>query len=112
MTQRRAGGDPGSRSAAAPPHQRTARQSCALARSRSAAKRKYGEEVTTESAQLPEQVSARADDEIVRIEPRWPVALAISTFIAMSVALRVPQPHRESLGPPWLVPAIEIAMLV
>lgn len=68
--------------------------------------------MTTESAQLPEQVSARADDEIVRIEPRWPVALAISTFIAMSVALRVLQPHRESLGPPWLVPAIEIAMLV
>ena len=45
------------------------------------------------------------------VEPRWPVALAVSVFIAITVALRVFQPHRESLGPPWLVPGIEIAML-
>jgi hypothetical protein len=46
------------------------------------------------------------------IEPRWPVALAVSVFIVISIVLRVAVPHRESLGPVWLVPAIEIAMLV
>lgn len=44
-------------------------------------------------------------------EPRWPVALAIFTFIAISVALRIAVPHRESLGPDWLVPGIEFGLL-
>ena len=46
------------------------------------------------------------------IEPRWPVALAMVTFIAISVALRIAVPNRESLGPPWVVPGIEIGLLV
>ncbi len=45
-------------------------------------------------------------------EPRWPVALTLSTFIAISIALRVAVPNRQSLGPTWLVPAIEIGLLV
>jgi len=45
-------------------------------------------------------------------EPRWPIALALLTFIAITILLRVAQPHRESLGPHWLVPGIEIALLV
>jgi hypothetical protein len=45
-------------------------------------------------------------------EPRWQVALALSIFIAISVTLRVLQPHRESLGPHWLVPGIELALLI
>jgi hypothetical protein len=45
-------------------------------------------------------------------EPRWPIALALLTFIAITIVLRVAQPHRESLGPHWLVPGIEIALLV
>jgi hypothetical protein len=54
----------------------------------------------------------RADEEPVAVEPRWPIALAVSAFIAITVALRVLEPDRESLGPTWLVPGIEIAMLV
>jgi hypothetical protein len=50
--------------------------------------------------------------EPISVEPRWPIALAISFFIALSIALRIAQPHRESLGPDWLVPCIEIAMLL
>jgi hypothetical protein len=46
------------------------------------------------------------------IEPRWPVALAILFFIGFTIVLRVAVPNRETLGPRWLVPAIEIAMLV
>src|SRR5262245_31510364 len=45
------------------------------------------------------------------VEPRWPVALAVSVFIAITITLRVAEPRRESLGPHWLVPSIEIAML-
>ena len=71
----------------------------------------YRRSVTTppESAVEPE---AHPADEPVLIEPRWPVALVVSVFIAITIVLRVLQPHRESLGPHWLVPGIEIAMLV
>jgi len=51
------------------------------------------------------------DEERVFIESRWPIALAVSAFIAISVILRLVEPDRESLGPSWLVPGIEIAML-
>jgi hypothetical protein len=47
----------------------------------------------------------------VAVEPRWPIALAVSAFTAITVALRILEPDRESLGPTWLVPGIEIAML-
>jgi hypothetical protein len=54
----------------------------------------------------------RTDERVILAEPRWPVALAISTFIAISVVLRVTLPNRESLGPHWLVPGIEFGLLV
>lgn len=52
------------------------------------------------------------DGEAIFIEPRWPIALVLSSFIAVTVVLRVVQPERESLGSPWLVPGIEVALLV
>jgi hypothetical protein len=54
----------------------------------------------------------RVDEEPIFVEPRWPIALAVSGFIAITVTLRILEPHRESLGPTWLVPGIEIAMLL
>jgi hypothetical protein len=54
---------------------------------------------------------ADAEERLV-VEPRWPVALAVAAFIALSIALRVAVPNRESLGPHWVVPAIEMALLV
>ena len=54
----------------------------------------------------------QVDEEPVFVEPRWPIALVVAAFIAITVVTRVLEPHRESLGPTWLVPAIEIAMLV
>jgi len=45
------------------------------------------------------------------VEPRWPVALAIGCFIAITVTLRIAEPNNVSLGPRWLIPGIEIAML-
>jgi hypothetical protein len=54
----------------------------------------------------------RADEEPVFVEPRWPIVLAVSAFIAITVTVRVLEPERESLGPTWLVPGIEMALLV
>jgi hypothetical protein len=54
----------------------------------------------------------RSDAELVFVESRWPIALVIAAFIAISIALRIAEPDRESLGPSWLVPSIELAMLV
>jgi hypothetical protein len=53
-----------------------------------------------------------ADAEPVAVEPRWPIALTISAFIAITIVLRILEPHREKLGPVWLVPSLEIGMLV
>ena len=55
---------------------------------------------------------ATADEEKIFIEPRWPIALTIVTFLAISITLRIIEPQRESLGPDWLVPSIEVAMLI
>ena len=66
-------------------------------------------------AESPRQAALeppRAGDEPVFVEARWPVALAVGTFIAISIALRIAVPNRESLGPRWVVPAIEIGLLV
>jgi hypothetical protein len=38
------------------------------------------------------------------LEPRWPIAVTLGFFIAVSIVLRVAVPHRSSLGPDWLVP--------
>lgn len=46
------------------------------------------------------------------VEPRWPVAVTIFVFIAITITLRVTVPDRQSVGPRWLIPAVEIAMLV
>jgi hypothetical protein len=48
----------------------------------------------------------------VFVEPRWPVARTVSTFIAISLLLRIAVPNRESLGPHWVVPGIEIGLLI
>ena len=54
---------------------------------------------------------AATDDEPTFIEPRWPIALALSSFIGITVVLRIVEPEREALGPDWLVPSIEVGRL-
>ena len=49
--------------------------------------------------------------EPVAVEPRWPVALAISSFIAITVVLHFAVPDHPRLGPGWLIPTVEIGML-
>jgi uncharacterized membrane protein len=66
----------------------------------------------SDGARRSQPDSLRTDGEPVVIEPRWPIALALSGFVAITITLRALQPHRESLGPRWLVPGIEMALLV
>ena len=59
----------------------------------------------------PEPAASPADGQKVVIEPRWPIAVVLCAFIVTTVVLRVVEPHRESLGPHWLVPALEVGLL-
>ena len=56
--------------------------------------------------------SARAEPERVFVEPRWPIAVTLGFFVAVSITLRIAVPNRSSLGPDWLIPGIEIGLLV
>jgi hypothetical protein len=58
------------------------------------------------------QEASKTDGEPIFVEARWPVALAVGAFIALSIVLRIAVPNRDSVGPQWAVPAIEIALLV
>ena len=53
-----------------------------------------------------------ANDGSIFVEPRWPLAVAMLSYIALTLVLRIAQPERESVGPHWLGPALEIALLV
>ena len=46
------------------------------------------------------------------LEPRWPIVATLGFFVAISIILRVAVPERSSLGPDWLVPAVEIGLLL
>jgi hypothetical protein len=59
----------------------------------------------------PEPGGLPAETDVVVIEPRWPIVLVLLLFIALTVVLRVVEPHREALGPDWLVPGLEIGLL-
>ena len=45
-------------------------------------------------------------------EPRWIPAAAIVVFLALNVALRLWLPREAALRVPWLLPAVEVTLLV
>jgi len=53
-----------------------------------------------------------AEDEPIHLEPRWPLALAIGFYLVVTVTLRLVEPDRPTVGPRWLVPGIEVALLL
>lgn len=62
---------------------------------------------------MPTEVSSSpSDDERIFIEPRWPLALVVGCYLAVTLTLRIVEPDRPSIGPRWLVPGIEIALLL
>jgi hypothetical protein len=50
--------------------------------------------------------------ERVFVESRWPVGLTVGMYILITVVLRLSVPDRESTGPKWIIPGIEIVLLV
>jgi uncharacterized membrane protein len=66
---------------------------------------------TGPEAPLGGEESSQPVAEPIAVESRWPVALAISCFIALTVALHFAVPDHPRLGPGWLIPAVEVAML-
>jgi hypothetical protein len=44
-------------------------------------------------------------------ESRWPMTVVLLIYVAITVVLAVAVPESEILGPRWLVPALEIALL-
>jgi hypothetical protein len=46
------------------------------------------------------------------VEPRWPIALALSFYLALLIVLRIYEPDRPTLGTRWLVPGIIGGLLV
>jgi hypothetical protein len=52
------------------------------------------------------------DTRPVPMESRWPLFVVLGAFIVTTVVLRVAEPQRESLGPPWLVPGLQVLLLV
>lgn len=66
---------------------------------------------TAPAGPLANEIDERAGPDAA-LEPRWPIAMALGVFIVLTIVLRLAQPKRESLGPPWLVPGIEVALLI
>jgi hypothetical protein len=52
-----------------------------------------------------------APDDAEFTEPRWQLAAAFGAFIVITITLRIVVPNHESLGPSWLVPGLEVALL-
>lgn len=44
-------------------------------------------------------------------ESRWPPAIAVLVFIGFNVSLRIWLPSDKAISVPWLLPAIEVALL-
>lgn len=45
-------------------------------------------------------------------ESRWPPALALVAFLGLNIALRLWLPHQAAIRVPWLLPAVEVVLLV
>jgi uncharacterized membrane protein len=48
----------------------------------------------------------------VRLESRWPIALAICFLLALAIVFDLVLPHRTTVGTVWLMPSVGVALLV
>src|SRR3954447_4303770 len=69
------------------------------------------------SADSPSEVPAGAapaadDDEFPIGESRWPPALALVAFLIVNVVVRLWLPGEAAIRLPWLLPGIEVLLLV
>jgi hypothetical protein len=45
-------------------------------------------------------------------EPRWPPVAALIAFMALNIGLRLWLPSERIVGVPWLMPSVELLLLV
>jgi uncharacterized membrane protein len=45
-------------------------------------------------------------------ESRWPPAIAVMVFIALNVSLRIWLPSDRAISVPWLLPTVEVGLLI
>src|SRR3954471_4740878 len=55
---------------------------------------------------------AQASDQALLGESRWPAVAAVLVFLALNVALRLWLPQDGGIHVPWLLPAIEVVLLL
>ena len=60
------------------------------------------------------QASVAGEDGVETLlgESRWPPVVSVLVFLALNVAVRVWLPGNEAIRVPWLLPAIEVVLLV
>ena len=51
------------------------------------------------------------NDQVGRVESRWPPAVAVLIFVVLNTGLRLWLPREAVIGVPWLAPLIEIVLL-
>ena len=68
--------------------------------------------MTSPSEAATELPAAEASSIPVEIESRWPPALALLAFMTLNVAIRLWLPDEGAVRLHWLVPSIELVLLV
>jgi uncharacterized membrane protein len=59
----------------------------------------------------PDPAARRSESEPILVEPRWPIAFAVGTYLAIMIVLRVFVPDRPTIGTRWLVPGLMTLLL-
>jgi hypothetical protein len=68
--------------------------------------------VTSRGASAEGAATAGDRPEKLIREPRWPPVAAVLVFLVLNVGVRAWMPDRGTVGVPWLLPAIEVVLLV
>ncbi len=68
--------------------------------------------MATEATRAAGTAAGEVAPERIRLESRWPPAVALVAFICLNVALRLWLPEESTVRVRWLLPAIELVLLV
>jgi len=49
---------------------------------------------------------------VAKPEPRWPPAVALLLFLVLNIAIRLWLPNEGAIRTPWLLPGVEVVLLV
>jgi hypothetical protein len=68
--------------------------------------------MTTQSEAVPDATGPEARAEPALGESRWPPAAALVVFLGLNIGIRVWLPSESPIRVPWLLPALEVVLLV